>query len=174
MKQLNSVEGPAVASGRIDETDRRLMQELVHNGRESIVELARRIQLSPAATKRRLDRLEDMGAIRGYTAILDHQMLGISFEAFTELRFAGDVAVADIQSISRSVPEVLEAYTIAGDPDALVRIRVRGVEHLQEVVDALRQQAGVVGTKTLMVLGSWRRGEIKARTLPKNEGRASP
>lgn len=163
MKQQKEDSAPIHAGGRIDETDRLLLQELVQDGRASVVELARRIELSPAATKRRLDRLEEMGAIRGYTAILDHQMLGISFEAFTELRFAGDVAVADIQAISRSVPEVLEAYTIAGDPDALVRIRVRGVEHLQEVVDALRQQAGVVGTKTLMVLGSWRRGEERTR-----------
>lgn len=164
MKENKTPMGPGVSGGRIDDTDRQLLQELVQNGRESIVELARRIQLSPAATKRRLDRLEEMGAIRGYTAILDHQMLGVSFEAFTELRFAGDVAVADIQAISRSVPEVLEVYTIAGDPDALVRIRVRGVEHLQEVVDALRQQSGVVGTKTLMVLGSWRRGEERRGT----------
>ena len=135
------------------------MHGLVEDGRVSIVDLARQVQLSPAATKRRLDRLESMGAIRGYTAILDHQMLGLNFEAFTELRFAGDVPVADIQAASTSVPEVQEVYTMAGDPDALVRIRVRGMEHLQEVVDALRQQAGVVGTKTLMVLSSWRRGE---------------
>lgn len=174
MKQKKVAQDSVVSSGRIDDTDRLLMHELVQNGRESVVELARRIQLSPAATKRRLDRLEEMGAIRGYTAILDHQILGISFEAFTELRFAGDVAVADIQAISRSVPEVLEAYTIAGDPDALVRIRVRSVEHLQQVVDALRQQSGVVGTKTLMVLGSWRRGEDTTRTRATNSARRGP
>ena len=164
MTQKIEQKSSASGSGRIDETDRMIMQELVRDGRESIVELARRIQLSPAATKRRLDRLEAIGAIRGYTAILDHQMLGINFEAFTELRFAGDVAVTEIQAVSQSVPEVLEVYTIAGDPDALVRIRVRSVEHLQQVVDALRQQPGVVGTKTLMVLGSWRRGEDRNRS----------
>lgn len=159
MAQLSSDQGTRSVTGRIDETDREIMQALVRDGRMSVVELARLVQLSPAATKRRLDRLEAMGAIRGYTAILDHQMLGINFEAFTEVRFAGDVPVAAIQSASQSVPEVQEVYTMAGDPDALVRIRVRGVEHLQEVVDALRQQAGVVGTKTLMVLSAWRRGE---------------
>jgi DNA-binding Lrp family transcriptional regulator len=72
-----------------------------------------------------------------------------------------------IQFETSAVPEVLEVYTIAGDPDALVRIRVSNVEHLQEVVDALRRRPGIVGTKTLMVLGSWRRGEERNRQTKK-------
>jgi Lrp/AsnC family transcriptional regulator, leucine-responsive regulatory protein len=143
----------------LDTVDRKILDLLVDDGRRSIIDIATRIQLSAAATKRRIDRLERTGVIRGYTAILDHRFLGTGFEAFTELRFAGDVEVAAIQHETSAVPEVLEVYTIAGDPDALVRIRVTNVEHLQRVVDALRHRTGVVGTKTLMVLGSWRRGE---------------
>jgi Lrp/AsnC family transcriptional regulator, leucine-responsive regulatory protein len=153
----------------VDAIDRRILDLLVDDGRRSIVDIAHRIQLSPAATKRRIDRLEHSGVIRGYTAILDHRFLGTGFEAFTELRFAGNVEVAAIQQETTAVPEVLEVYTIAGDPDALVRIRVSSVEHLQQVVDALRHRTGVVGTKTLMVLGSWRRGEPRRRAPTRDE-----
>jgi Lrp/AsnC family transcriptional regulator, leucine-responsive regulatory protein len=145
----------------VDAIDHRIIDLLVEDGRRSIVDIAALVQLSPAATKRRVDRLERVGVIRGYTALVDHRFLGMGFEAFTELRFAGDVEVAAIQQETSAVPEVLEVYTIAGDPDALVRIRVANVEHLQQVVDALRHRRGVVGTKTLMVLGSWRRGETR-------------
>jgi DNA-binding Lrp family transcriptional regulator len=147
----------------VDELDRQILDLLVEDGRRSVVDIGGHIKLSPAATKRRVDRLEAEGVIRGYTALLDHRYLGTGFEAFTELRFAGDVQVDAIQFETSAVPEVLEVYTIAGDPDALVRIRVSNVEHLQEVVDALRQRPGIVGTKTLMVLGSWRRGEQRNR-----------
>jgi Lrp/AsnC family leucine-responsive transcriptional regulator len=164
MKQRNHDKSNQVVSGDIDVMDRRIIDLLVEDGRRSIVDIAARIQLSPAATKRRVDRLERVGVIRGYTALLDHRFLGMSFEAFTELRFAGDVEVEAIQLETSAVPEVLEVYTIAGDPDALVRIRVANVEHLQRVVDALRHRKGVVGTKTLMVLGSWRRGERRHPT----------
>jgi DNA-binding Lrp family transcriptional regulator len=153
----------------LDAMDRKILDLLVDDGRRSIVDIATRIQLSTAATKRRIDRLERSGVIRGYTAILDHRFLGTGFEAFTELRFAGDVDVAAIQHESSAVPEVLEVYTIAGDPDALVRIRVTNVEHLQQVVDALRHRTGVVGTKTLMVLGSWRRGEQRRGAINRSE-----
>ncbi|BBJ45602.1 hypothetical protein SSPO_083200 [Streptomyces antimycoticus] len=50
-------------------------------------------------------------------------------------------------------------FTIAGDPDALVNVRVRDIEHLQQVIDALRRVGQVTGTKTLMVLGSWTRND---------------
>ena len=147
----------------VDALDRQILDLLVEDGRRSVVDIAKQIELSPAATKRRVDRLEAEGVIRGYTALLDHRYLGAGFEAFTELRFAGDVEVDAIQYETSAVPEVLEVYTIAGDPDSLVRIRVSNVQHLQEVVDALRHRPGIVGTKTLMVLGSWRRGEKRDR-----------
>jgi DNA-binding Lrp family transcriptional regulator len=56
-----------------------------------------------------------------------------------------------------SVPKVIEVFTVAGDPDALIRIRVNSVRHLRDVVDQLRRSGSVIGTKTLMVLDSWRR-----------------
>ncbi|MCQ8828684.1 Lrp/AsnC ligand binding domain-containing protein [Streptomyces malaysiensis] len=56
-----------------------------------------------------------------------------------------------------AVPEVQAVFTIAGDPDALVNVRVRDIEHLQQVIDALRRAGQVTGTKTLTVLGSWTR-----------------
>jgi Lrp/AsnC family transcriptional regulator, leucine-responsive regulatory protein len=48
-------------------------------------------------------------------------------------------------------------FTIAGDPDALLRLRVDSVEHLQDVVNRMRKTGRIVGTKTLIVLGEWNR-----------------
>ena len=63
-----------------------------------------------------------------------------------------------LQRTASTVPEVQSIFTIAGDPDALVRVRVRDVAHLQEVIDTLRTAGTVTGTKTLLVLGAWNRG----------------
>jgi DNA-binding Lrp family transcriptional regulator len=56
-----------------------------------------------------------------------------------------------------SIPEVQAVFTLAGDPDALVQVRVRDLAHLQLVIDTLRRSGTVTGTRTLMVLGSWER-----------------
>ena len=105
-----------------------------------------------------LDRLQEIGVITGFTAQIDHAKLGWGVEAFTELRYAGTTRVADIVATASTVPEVQSIFTIAGDPDALVRVRVRDVAHLQEVIDTLRTAGTVTGTKTLLVLGAWNRG----------------
>ena len=110
--------------------------------------------LSPAAAKRRIDRLETLGVITGYTAVLDHTRLGSDVEAFTELRFTGTTQVADIDGTVADLPELVEAFTIAGDPDALVRLRVTDLDHLKRVIDRIRRSGNVTGTKTLIVLGS--------------------
>jgi DNA-binding Lrp family transcriptional regulator len=113
---------------------------------------------SDAASKRRIDRLQAAGFIRGYTAVLDHGKLGGHLEAFCELRFAPGTQVDDIDKAVIGVSEVVESFTLAGDPDALVRLRVTDVDHLKQVIDRVRRGrrggAKIIGTKTLIVLGT--------------------
>ena len=143
-----------VARTDLDDLDRRILELLVEDGRRSASELGRRVGLSPAAAKRRIDRLEQIGVIGGYRAVLDHTRLGSQIEAFIELRFAGSTQVDDIESTVSGLTEVVEAFTTAGDPDALVRVRATDLDHLKRVVDVIRRSGRVTGTKTLIVLGS--------------------
>jgi Lrp/AsnC family leucine-responsive transcriptional regulator len=142
----------------IDATDDRILELLAEDGRRSASEIGRRVGLSPAAAKRRIDRLEQRGIVTGYTATIDYAKLGGLVEAFVELRFVGNTQVDDIDRTFTDVPEVVEAFTTAGDPDALARIRVRDLDHLKHVVDRIRRTGRVTGTKTLIVLGGGKSG----------------
>jgi Lrp/AsnC family leucine-responsive transcriptional regulator len=141
----------------LDDVDRRILELLVEDGRRSASEVGRRVGLSPAAAKRRIDRLERIGVIGGYHAVLDHARLGSQIEAFIELRFAGATQVDDIDRTVSGLTEVIEAFTTAGDPDALVRVRATDLDHLKRVVDRIRRTGKVTGTKTLIVLGATQR-----------------
>lgn len=136
----------------VDGTDLEIIDLLERDGRRTLAEIGKVISLSAPAVKRRLDRLEELGVITGYTARVDYAKLGRPIEAFTELRFVGKTKVADIAGIAADLPEVDAVYTIAGDPDALVHLRVRDVADLTRVIDLLRRSGKVTGTKTLMVL----------------------
>jgi Lrp/AsnC family leucine-responsive transcriptional regulator len=140
----------------LDKVDEAILDLLVEDGRRSASEVGRRVGLSPAAAKRRIDRLEELGVITGYRAVLDHEKLGRNIEAFTELRFAGATQVGDIDRTVADLPELVEAFTIAGDPDALVRLRVTDLDHLKRVIDRIRRTGKITGTKTLIVLGNTR------------------
>ncbi|MEZ5077251.1 MAG: Lrp/AsnC family transcriptional regulator [Solirubrobacterales bacterium] len=138
----------------LDGTDLEIIDLLIRDGRRTLADIGKVVSLSAPAVKRRLDRLEESGVITGYTTRVDYAKLGRPIEAFTELRFAGRTKVADIAGIARDLPEVDAVYTTAGDPDALVHLRVRDVADLTRVIDLLRRSGKVVGTKTLMVLGT--------------------
>jgi Lrp/AsnC family transcriptional regulator, leucine-responsive regulatory protein len=142
------------ALNNMDATDQRIVALLQQNARQTFGEMGRKVGLSAPAVKRRIDRLEETGVIRGYTALIDHSYLGQSVEAFAELRFAGSTRVDDIEDIALDVPEIQAIFTVAGDPDALAWIRVSDVQNLKRVIDRLRSSGKVTGTKTLMVLSS--------------------
>jgi Lrp/AsnC family leucine-responsive transcriptional regulator len=138
----------------LDDTDERILELLQQNARRTFGDIGGQVGLSAPAVKRRVDRLEASGVIRGYTTVIDHARLGKVVEAFAELRFAGSTRVDDIEEIAHDVPEVQAIFTVAGDPDALAWIRVSDVPDLKRVIDRLRNSGKVTGTKTLMVLGS--------------------
>lgn len=149
----------------LDETDLEIIDLLERDGRRRIADIATRVSLSAPAVKRRMDRLEALGVITGYTALVDHAKLGRPLEAFTELRFAGTTKVDDIAGVAAGLPEVEMVFTTAGDPDAVVLIRVGDVAHLKRVIDQLRRSGNVTGTKTLTVLDKWtRRGGSPPRS----------
>ena len=145
------------ADQSLDGTDLEILDLLAADARRTLADIAARVSLSAPAVKRRIDRLERLGVITGFTVLIDEAKLGRPLEAFAELRFAGNTTVDEISAVAAELPEVLAVFTVAGDPDALVWIRVRDVGHLKTVVDQLRRRGNVTGTKTMMVLGTWKR-----------------
>lgn len=146
----------------MDVIDREILNLLRSNARMPVSEIARQVGLSGAPVSRRIERLEADGVIQGYVAIVNEAAVG-DLDAFTEIRLTGDTDTREIEEIARQVPEVQQYYTIAGDPDALVRFRVRNVEHLQQVVNAIRRTGIVAGTKTLIVMSAWDRTRTPTR-----------
>lgn len=140
----------------MDAVDAQILTILAQDGRTPTSEIARRVNLSPAPVARRVDRLEREGVIRGYTAIIDRSRSG-QLEAFTEIRLHGATDTAELSDLLQAVPEVQQLFTIAGDPDALVKLVVSDVEDLHRVVNSLRRTGKVAGTKTLISMTSWDR-----------------
>src|SRR6185295_2457080 len=73
-----------MTSDKLDKTDRKLLNELQRDSRQSVAELALKAGLSPSACHRRIKLLEEAGAIENYTAVIDRAALGLSNEFFVE------------------------------------------------------------------------------------------
>ena len=142
----------------LDALDHDLLDLLREDARRTLADLGTELSLSPGAVRRRMARLEENGVVQGYTVVVDESRVAGAIEAFVELRFAGVTKVGDIDAMCRSIESVQEVFTTAGDPDALVRVRVDDMAHLRTTIDRIRRSGKVTGTKTLMVLNAWQRG----------------
>ncbi|PBC35638.1 AsnC family transcriptional regulator [Rhodococcus sp. ACS1] len=140
-----------------DEIDREILQLLREDGRRTVRDIAKRVDLTVAPVKRRIERLEETGIISGYTARIDTNKVDSELEAVVQLRVAGDLELEMILAFAEGIPEVTEVLTLAGDPDAIARIRAANIHDLQRVVNLLRTNGRVTGTKTLVVLNTWSR-----------------
>jgi Lrp/AsnC family transcriptional regulator, leucine-responsive regulatory protein len=139
----------------LDDMDHKILALLRENGRRTFADIGQRVSLSVAAVKRRVGRLERDGVIRGYTARIDTGQLSDAIEVMMEVYCADRTSPGDIHPTFEHLDEVVTASTVGGEADVLVRLRVNGVKHLEEVVEQIRRDPNVVRTRTMLVLSTF-------------------
>ena len=138
----------------LDKISKKIVMELQSDGRISNVELAARVNLSPAACLERVRKLHESGYIMGYTAQLNPQLLDVSLLVFIEVvldRTTPEVFDAFKHSV-QIIPEVLECHMVAGGFDYLVKARVKDMAAYREFLGKTLLQKGVRETHTYAVM----------------------
>jgi DNA-binding Lrp family transcriptional regulator len=138
----------------MDRVDERIIAALSADARTSFSVIGAAVGLSATAVKRRVDRLRSGGVIRRFTVVVDPDALGQTTEAFVEVYCRERTAPADILAAVRKLPEVVAAYTVTGDPDALVHLRTSSMRHLEEALERLRREPGVLRSRSTVVLST--------------------
>jgi Lrp/AsnC family leucine-responsive transcriptional regulator len=118
----------------LDPVNLRVLDELVSDGRIAMAELGRRVGLSAPAVAERVQRLERAGVIAGYRAELDPRALGFSVSAIVRIHPAPG-QLQRIPEVARETPEVAECHRITGDDCYLLRLHLRSIDDLEDVLD---------------------------------------
>lgn len=119
----------------LDETDRRILRVLQQQGRITNADLSERVNLSPSACHRRVQRLEEDGFIAAFVALLDARKLGRPTTVYVEITLisqAEDVLDAFERAVAR-VPDLLECHLMAGSADYLLKIMVQDTEDFARI-----------------------------------------
>lgn len=120
----------------LDPIDRHILAELEQDGRISVAELSRRVNLSKTPCQARIKRLQQAGYILGYRAIIDPQRMDLGHVAFVEVRLS-DTRKAALEAFNKAVralPEVEQAHMIASNFDYLLKVRTRDINAYREVL----------------------------------------
>ena len=139
----------------LDRTDLALLGALREEGRLSNVELAQRVNLSPSACLRRVQRLEADGILTGYRAQIDATKLGLGLHAFVrvQLRSHGAADIARFAADIQGWDEVERCHALTGDMDYLIEVRVADLEHFSRfLLDRLLAGGQVADVNTSFVL----------------------
>jgi Lrp/AsnC family transcriptional regulator, leucine-responsive regulatory protein len=146
---------PAAVCARIlhmDATDRRILSLLLEDGRRTYDDIGRRVGLSAPSVKRRVDRLRASGALQGFTAIVDHSALGWGTEALVELFYRPGTTLDEVARTLREHPEVVEAWSVTGEADAIARVRTADNADLERLIIDLQRNGLVERTRSQVVL----------------------
>jgi Lrp/AsnC family transcriptional regulator, leucine-responsive regulatory protein len=139
----------------LDEFDRRILAALQGDGRMTLVALSDAVALSPSQCARRLQRLEDAHAIRGYGAFIDPAVVGLDITALVTVTLdkQTNANIAAFRALVESRAEIVECLALTGDGDYQLRIVARDLPSFSRfLLDIVIPTPGVATTRSHIVL----------------------
>ncbi len=119
---------------QIDDIDRKIIGELLNEGRISFAELGRRVSMSSPAVAERVGRLERAGVITGYRAEVDPRALGYELTAIVRIKpVAGQLS--RIPELATEIPQVVECHRITGEDCFYLVVLLRSIDELSGLLD---------------------------------------
>ncbi|WP_375748902.1 Lrp/AsnC family transcriptional regulator [Vibrio sp. HN007] len=139
----------------LDRTDLEILRVLHSKGRISMVELAKQVHLTTSPCSDRVKRLEKEGYIKGYHAELNAEKLGLDVQVFIHIRL-DQSSFSIFDKFAKEVdlmPEIEECYSLSGDFDAMIKVRVKDMKAYQSFMSTkLGSLPGVIQTRSEVVI----------------------
>jgi Lrp/AsnC family leucine-responsive transcriptional regulator len=136
----------------LDETDFRILNTLVVNGRASFASLGADVGLSPHGAADRVRRLQKAGIITGFTATVALENVGRALDAFIDVRLMPKTSPEKFEAFVGGLPAVQELAFVTGRFDYHVRVACENADDLDATVRAIRREGGAAQTETRIVL----------------------
>lgn len=142
-----------MTSSELEPIDQAIARELSADGRCSFTDLAERVGLSVSAVHQRVRRLEQRGVIRGYSARLNAEVIGLPLTAFISLTPIDPAAPDDYPQRISHIREIEACYSVAGEESYILLVRVASPAALEDLLRRIRE-AAKVSTRTTVVLST--------------------
>ncbi|WP_158973801.1 Lrp/AsnC family transcriptional regulator [Cellulophaga sp. L1A9] len=123
---------------KIDDLNWGILQSLQKNARDSFANIGRKVGLTPPAVAERIKKMEDMGIINGYKAIISHTETGYQLKAMITLRAFMGKLKPFLEAV-KTYEEVVNCYRITGNENIIMEVVFKDQFHLEKFIDMLIQ-----------------------------------
>ena len=137
----------------LDETDEKILKNLLVDARQSARQLALKLGMSTVTILSRMKKLEKEKIIRGYTTIIDHEKIGYSLTVIIEIIAKND-KVVEIEDEIAKFENVCGVYDITGSTDTIIIAKFKERKGLSKFVKEIATIPNVENTITHVVLNT--------------------
>lgn len=144
----------------LDRFSRRILAELQRDARLTVQQLSERVGLSATPCWKRIKQMEADGVIRGYTALVDRDKIGLGLRVVVEANLIqhGEADVRRFEDIVAESPQIVHCVSTTGPADYILTVLVPDIRHYEKFLyDTLFKLPGITHVQSSIVLR-----EIKA------------
>lgn len=154
-------------AAELDKIDLSILKILQENGRITNLLLSQEIGLSPAPTLERVRKLEALGYIKSYHALVDEEKLGLGIKTFLQIQldFQKEETISDFLEAIKGISEITECHHVTGDSDFILKVYARDIKAYEDLIVNKLSKISVVKRYQTMVIMSTRK---KEPTIPIN------
>jgi Lrp/AsnC family leucine-responsive transcriptional regulator len=145
---------------KLDPIDHRLLEILQKNARTKLNDMAQQLGLTIPTVSERIQKLEERGFIKCYTAILDAKKLGKDITAFITVSIDSSKHYQMFMERARETEEILECHSVTGEGSHLIKVRAENTNALEKLLSRIQSWPGVLSTKTSVVLSTIKESTI--------------
>ena len=134
----------------LDSLDEQILKLIASNARIPFLEVARACNVSGAAIHQRIQKLMNLGVLKGSEFILDPEKIGYETCAYIGLYLKNPELFDEVVKSLEQVPEVVECHYTTGQYDMFIKIYARNNHHLLSIIHDKLQPLGLARTETLI------------------------
>jgi Lrp/AsnC family leucine-responsive transcriptional regulator len=137
-----------------DSIDLQILSTLQEHGRIALTKLAEHVGLSAPSVIERVKKLEDLGVITGYHAMVDARILGKDVTGFIGVSIGDPRTIESFEETIDQLDDILECHHVTGEHTVLLKVKTHNTATLENLIRAIRMIDGVIRTETMVVLST--------------------
>lgn len=166
MQTNNSVK---MAHHNLDSLDKKILRMIAKDARVPFLEVARACNVSGAAIHQRIQKLTNMGVLKGSQFIIDPEKIGYETCAYIGLNLKDPEKFDVVVEAMKEIPEVVECHYTTGDYDMFIKIYAMNNHHLLNIIHDKLQPLGLSRSETIISFGSAFDRQLPVESIPEEE-----
>ncbi|MBQ6652404.1 MAG: Lrp/AsnC ligand binding domain-containing protein [Prevotella sp.] len=143
-----------MAHHNLDQLDRKILKLIAEDARIPFLEVARACNVSGAAIHQRIQKLTNIGVLKGSQFVIDPEKIGYETCAYIGLYLKDPESFDSVVEALKTIPEVVECHYTTGGYDLFIKLYAKNNHHLLNIIHDKLQPLGLARSETIVAFNA--------------------